>query len=198
MKNLLDYLFSSKTRSKLLVLFLFNPHREFYVRELTRKLGERINSIRRELNNLTRFGLLVHRGRDRRKYYKVNSKFVLFKELKALVSKANAAPIEKLAKDVKRLGRIKYACLSGIFTQSPSRVDLLFVGQPKKQRLEKFIKKLEREQDHEINYTIMSESEFGYRKDLGDRFLKNILTNEHIVLIDNLKKETDRGLKDRE
>ena len=44
-----DQLFGSKTRVKLLALFLTHPNESFYVREITRRLGEQINSIRREL-----------------------------------------------------------------------------------------------------------------------------------------------------
>ena len=187
MKSVLDNLLSSRTRVKLLTLFLLSPKQEFYVRELTRKLNERINSIRRELLNLTKIGLLTSRTRDKRKYYSVDVNFFLFKELKALIARANTAPQKKLAKSLEKLGRLKFACLSGFFTQSPSRVDLLLVGEVKRNKLEKFIKRLEKEQGREINYTLMSVNEFGYRKDLEDRFLKIILENEHIVLINKLK-----------
>lgn len=187
MKNLLESILSSKTRTKLLTLFMLNPEQEFYVRELTRKLNERINSVRRELLNLTKLGMLQSRSRDKRKYYSVNKNFIIFKELKALISKANTAPQRKLAKKLESLGKIKYACLSGFFTQSPSRVDVLLVGEISRKKLEKFVKKLEKEQGREINYTVMSTNEFNYRKDLEDRFLKTILDNEHVILINKLK-----------
>jgi DNA-binding transcriptional ArsR family regulator len=187
MKGLLESILGSKTRTKLLTLFLLNPEQEFYVRELTRRLNERINSVRRELLNLTRLGLLVSRSRDKRRYYSINKNFIIFKELKALISRANTAPQKKLAKGLEDAGRIKYACLSGFFTQSPSRVDLLLVGETNRKRLEKFVKRLQKEQGREINYTAMSVNEFNYRKDLGDRFIKTILENEHVVLINKLK-----------
>lgn len=192
MKSQLEQLFGSKTRTALLPLFLFNPEREFYVRELTRRLKGRINSVRRELDNLSKIKLLESRQRDKRRYYKVNKNFILFKELKALVLRAASVPQERLALDVKRVGRIKFACLSGFFTQSPSRCDFLLVGEVRRHRLEKLIKKLEREQDHEINYTTMSESEFLYRKDLGDRFIKTVLENEHIVLINQISNKATK------
>lgn len=184
MKSPTEHLFGSKTRIKLLPLFLFNPQREFYVRELTRKLSEHINSIRRELSSLSKIGLLVSRQRDKRKYYRVNTNYVLFKELKNLFLRILTFPQERLAREIKKIGKIKFACLSGFFTQSPSRCDFLLVGEAKHDRLEKLIKKLEEEQNHEINYTLMSEAEFGYRKDLEDRFVRTILENENIILVD--------------
>lgn len=189
MKNILEHLFGSKTRTKLLPLFLFNPQREFYVRELTRKISEHINSVRRELASLSKVGLLQSRERDKRRYYRVNTNFVLLADLKTLFSHAVILPQERLAKEVKKLGKISFACLSGFFTQSPARCDLLLVGEPKRDRLAKFIKKLEEEQDHEINYTVMSVSEFNYRNNFYDRFIRSILDNQHVVLVDQLTKK---------
>lgn len=183
MKNILEHLFCSKTRIALLSLFLFNPQRELYVRELTRVLKEQINSIRRELDNLTKIQFVESHERDKRKYYRLNTKFVLHKELKALISRANSYPQDKLVKEMKRVGDIKFACLSGFFTQSPSRCDLLIVGKPSHNKIERLVKKMEDEQNHEINYTLMSLSEFSYRRDLNDGFLKAILENEHIALV---------------
>ncbi|MEW6407884.1 MAG: transcriptional regulator [Patescibacteria group bacterium] len=189
MKSHLEHLFGSKTRIRLLPLFLFNPQREFYVRELTRKIGERINSVRRELDNLSKLNLLTSRSRDKRRYYRLNLNFILIKELKALISRATAWPQERLSREIKKIGRLKFACLSGFFTQSSSRCDLLLVGTVRRSGLERFIKRLEREQNHEINYTVMSEAEFNYRRDLDDRFLNIILNNEHIVLINEILKK---------
>ena len=61
----LKALFSSQTRVKLLSTFLLHPESEYFIRELTRLLGEQINSIRRELENLRRIGLVKARHRNR-------------------------------------------------------------------------------------------------------------------------------------
>lgn len=189
MKSLLENIFSSKTRTKMLNLFLLNPGQEFYVRELTRKLDERINSIRRELFNLEKIGLLKSHEKDRKKFYIVNKNFVAFSELKSLISRVNTEPKKKSFKDIENLGKVRFACYSGFFTQSPSKVDFLLVGEVNRRGVEQFVKKLEREQEKEVNYTIMSENEFIYRRDLGDRFLKSILDNEYIELINMVQKK---------
>ena len=49
---MIDALFGSKTRVKLLNLFFNNPGKEFYVREITRIIDEQVNSVRRELSNM--------------------------------------------------------------------------------------------------------------------------------------------------
>lgn len=188
MKNQLERVFSSKTRVKLLTLFLRNPEQPFYVRELTRKLKERINSIRRELDNLSKMGLLTNQRKNFKRYYRVNKEFYLLKEMQALFLKGAATSKERLADRLKKTGRIKYACLSGTFTKSPARVDFFVVGNVKKKKLSPIIKELEKEQGQEINYTIMPESEFKYRRDLGDRFILSVIDNEKIELLGSLEK----------
>ena len=54
----IEQLFGSKTRARLLSLFLENSERCFYVRELTRRIDAQLNSVRRELQNLVRLGIV--------------------------------------------------------------------------------------------------------------------------------------------
>ena len=49
---MLDRLIGSKTRVRLLQLFLANPKQPFFVRELTRKISAQINAVRNELKTL--------------------------------------------------------------------------------------------------------------------------------------------------
>ena len=56
---MLEALISSKTRVKLLTLFLLNPESEYYVREIVRMTEENYNAVRRELANLEAFGLIT-------------------------------------------------------------------------------------------------------------------------------------------
>lgn len=190
MKDTLESMLSSKTRTKMLTLFLQNSNKEFYVRELTRKLDERINSVRRELSNLENIGLLTSKEKDRKKFYAVNKGFLAFEELRNLINKISTAPQKELTGGIENVGNLKFACLSGYFTHAASRVDLLLVGEVDRTKLAYFLKKLEKEKGKEIDYTIMSEKEYKYRKDLGDGFIRSILNDEHIVLID--KKETKK------
>lgn len=186
MKNQLERVFSSKTRVKLMTLFLRNVDQPFYVRELTRKLKERINSIRRELDNLSKMGLLTSQRKNFKRYYRVNKNFYLLKEFRALFLKGATTSKEKLSDRLKKTGSIKYACLSGSFTKSPAQADLFIVGNVKKNKLSSIIKSLEREQGQEINYTVMPASEFTYRRELGDRFISSVIGNERIELLGSL------------
>src|SRR5277367_2843644 len=78
---MIEQLFGSKTRVKLLQLFYSNPNRSFYVREITRKIDEQINSVRRELSNLLSIGIITSDANNNRLYYEVNQKYDYFTPL---------------------------------------------------------------------------------------------------------------------
>lgn len=83
---MIEQLFGSKTRVKLLKLFFSNPNRSFYVREITRKVDEQINSVRRELANLLSLGLIKSDSSNNRLYYEVNQEYEHFKALQSMFS----------------------------------------------------------------------------------------------------------------
>lgn len=198
MKNILEKLFGSKTRLKILGLFVKNQNSSFYVREITRKLQERINSVRRELENLTKIGLLKTYDQGQKKYYKLNPDCNIIEELTALILKASIVPKELVAEEIKKIEGIELAALSGIFTRSNSKVDILIVGDNiAKNKLVKIINELEKQQGQELNYTMMSKKEYDYRHKIDDTFLKSILDKKHKILVDKFK-EAGRKKKEKE
>lgn len=186
---MLEQLFSSKVRVKLLALFLAGNPRSYYVRELTRRLDENINSVRLELANLERMGLVKSQPVDGKKYYSPNIRFRLFPELKRLIFKAGLQG-SKLASDMEKLHGVKFACLSGKFIGlDASPIDLLVVGRVKRKDLGKVIRKMEAGLGEEVNYTLMSLSEFFYRQEMHDRFIDDILKSDYLTLVDRIGKK---------
>ena len=185
---MLEQLFSSKVRVKLLALFLAGKPQSYYVRELTRRLDERINSIRVELANLERLGLLESKTVKRKRYYYPDTKFKLFPELKRLIFKAGLEG-SKLAQDIENLSGVKFACLSGKFIGfEKSPVDLFVVGRVNKRVMQRIIQKMEAGVGEEIDYALMSLSEFIYRQEMHDRFVDDILKSDYLTLVDRLGK----------
>src|SRR3989338_5731747 len=104
--SMLEYLFGSKTRLKLLRLFFRDPLASFYVRELTRLLDIQINAVRRELELLIQSGLVKEieqahpvdsgkAGVNLRKYYALNTESILYPEMHALLIKAQVLGEQK-------------------------------------------------------------------------------------------------------
>src|SRR3989339_1539415 len=113
--TVLKALFSSQTRVKLLSTFLLHPEQEYFIRELTRLLGEQINSIRRELENLRRIGLVRSRHKNRKKYYHVDNQFPLYAELRGIFGK-EIRPESPAIQSLRNLPQVQLIVLAGSLT----------------------------------------------------------------------------------
>lgn len=183
---MLEQLFGSRTRLKLLRLFLTNPQTPFYVRELTRKINEQLNSVRRELANLTTLGMVLPTDYEDKKYYRLNPSFVLNEELRAVLLKSQVLVEQDLIRRLKGTGKIKYMVLTGQFTGAKQPVtDILIVGKIDKAQVIKAIERFQRELNRELNYTVLSPREYKERREFGDKFLLTVLNNPKVVVIDD-------------
>jgi len=183
---MLKDLFISKTRVKLLQVFLSNPGRIFYVRELVRAVGEQINAVRAELARMEHAGMLTSEARANRKFYGYRKDYIYYDELSRLVAKSKGLGGE-IIKERNKLGKIKYASLSGNLIKrkpvGPTDVDLLIVGSVVLPQLAQIVKENENTVGREINYTVMTEDEFTFRKRRGDPFIRSILEKPKVLLI---------------
>ncbi|MFA6525488.1 MAG: winged helix-turn-helix domain-containing protein [Patescibacteria group bacterium] len=196
---MLEQLFGSRTRVKLLRLFLSEPEKLYFVREITRMIDERINSVRRELKNLEDMGLVLSHDKDQKRYYQANSSFILFPELRGLILKAQVILEDKLVSDIKALGNIQYMVLTGFFVGiQDNSTDILLVGKINRDKLTRLMDKFEKFFNRGINYTVMTTKEYKYRRDLTDRFLYDILENKNIVMIDKFSKVTKKDIEEKE
>lgn len=186
---MVEQLFGSKTRVKLLHLFYANPKRSFYVREITRKIDEQINSVRRELGNLLSIGIISSDSNNNKLYYSVNDKYEYYKPLSEMFGESAVGAVDggvdDTTKDLKAVGNIHLAIMTGQFTRDEtSGVDLLIVGDVNDNQLDNFIKKLEAKENKEVRFAVMSKSEFTYRLKVKDRFVTLVLDSKHQVLIE--------------
>lgn len=183
---MLKKLFTSSTRIKLLTLFLLHPEDEYFIRELTRKLNEQINSVRRELDNLKKAGLLKSKFKNRKKFYIVDKNFLIFAELRSIILKMQSDH-EGIAKKLSKCGDIDFMVLSGIFVNKASTVDLLIVGNNiNREKLETILNS-EVATKRPVRYSILTRDDFIYRLECKDRFLTDILKDhENITSINKL------------
>lgn len=193
----LEQIFGSRVRVRLLRLFLENPEQRFYVREITRCTRSHIHSVRRELSNLSKIGL-IHIYEDanaspkkgngiQRKYYEANPVCGIFQELRALFFKGRMFLQEEFAHQLERAGSIKYLALTGFFVElQGSATDLFIVGRVNKSKCARLIREFENAFGRTVNYTILPLQEFMERKELTDRFLYDFFGNKKIVLINKL------------
>lgn len=174
-------------------LFYSNPNRSFYVREITRKIDEQINSVRRELANLLSIGIISSDTTNNRLYYEVNQQYEFYQPLSAIfgggVATAPAAPAtENEAIRIKSLGNVELAMYTGQFTRDEtSGIDILIVGDVNPTKMTNYIAELEKQEGKELRYTVMTSQEFSYRRQVNDRFLSLVLTSKKQVLIDKYR-----------
>lgn len=194
---MIDALFGSKTRVKLLHLFLNNPGKAFYVREITRLIDEQINSVRRELSNMLNVGIIKSDTADNKLYYEVDQRYQHYVPMRAIFADdvsmqqaTDTAVPSTLDWQTKfdEVGSIKLAVLSGVLVpDSTSDVDLLVVGNPAPAKIKKFIMQIEKKEGRELNYSIMPYDEFYYRLSIHDKFITQILSSKHVVVRDEEK-----------
>ena len=195
---MIDALFGSKTRVKLLHLFLNNPGKSFYVREITRLIDEQINSVRRELANMLNVGIITSDTADNKLYYEINQRYEFYVPFRAIFADQKMVKGEEVAGRqtawyslLEELVGVRLILLAGVLVKgSTSAVDLLVVGNTQPAKLKSIVKQIEKSEGREINYTVMSYDEFYYRLSVRDKFITEITNGKHTVLLD-----TDKVLK---
>ena len=188
---MIDALFGSKTRVKLLHLFLNNPGKAFYVREITRLIDEQINSVRRELSNMLEVGIITSDSADNKLYYEINQRYEYYVPFRSIFADAKIPSDTKPKSSsswhslIVDLPRVRIVLLAGVLVKdSTSSIDLLLVGDVPMIKLKNAVKQIEKVEGRELNYTVLSYDEFYYRLSVRDKFITEILNGKHVVLTD--------------
>lgn len=193
---MIDALFGSKTRVKLLHLFLNNPGQSFFVREITRKIDEQINSVRRELSNMLEVGIITSDSSDNKLYYQVNQRYEYYIALRAIFGdepinvkgpsvKSDDTTVEKYSPMLRDITGLRLAVFTGVLVRgSTTSVDILLVGNIVSAKVKSLIKDIEKSEGREINYCVLPYDEFYYRLSVRDRFITEIINGKHKMIID--------------
>ncbi|MFH1821106.1 MAG: nucleotidyltransferase domain-containing protein [Methanobacteriota archaeon] len=183
---MLELLMGSRTRVKILAMFLLSPGKKFYVRELARKTGSNTNSVRRELNRLESIGLLRSETSGNLKYYAADEKMPIYGELRSMFLKTEGLG-EAIKENLKKLGKVKLAFIYGSFAkgeaQLKSDIDLMIVGEVNERKLLPLVRKTEERLSREINYTLFTTAEFESRVKRKDPFVSDVLKGKRIQLV---------------
>lgn len=197
---MLENIFGSKTRAKLLNLFFNNSEGAFYIRGIARELKENINSIRREIMNLEKMEIIKGVSLDQinispeelskdkqenKKYYQVNKDYTLYEELRNLIIRSKLLVDKKLLEKLKEIKGIKLLILTGVFVgDNNARTDILIMGTVKKDKVRRLISSMEKNFSSPIRYSIMARKEFDYRNQMTDKFLFEIMEGKKHVVLD--------------
>ena len=189
---MLEQILSSVARTKILKFFCVHAQERFFVRELSRALNLQLNSIRRELANLEKFGFLKSEEENGKKYYCTNQEFPLFNEIKNLVFKSLVLEEMTIAGKMSQVLGLKLLVFTGVLTGSLAATDVLIVGNVNKTKFDSYLKKIADGLPEDLRYTFLSVKEYLYRIDVTDKFVYNIWANNHVVVVDKLSKDIEQ------
>ncbi len=190
MPEILESLFGSKSRSRLLRFFVLNPGKETTMKELKKKINVDGRRIRADINLLLRIKFITETSRKKVKYYALDESFPYYIELRNLFIKANTYPQCKELIKLKDVGRVKLVLVSGTFLNyDKSRLDIMMICDDlNRAKLNKAIEMIEAAIGKEVRYMTMTSDELAYRLDMMDRFLIEVLSSPHDIIINKIPK----------
>lgn len=188
---MLKNLFVSEVRLRILDLLLTSPEEPLHVRAIVRRVDAEINAVRRELNNLTKIGLLTKRQSSNKIFYSVDTAHPLYPELLSMLAKEKGLGAD-IIKNKENLGKLEFAILSLAFLKgresTPLDVDLFLVGDINFDNASKIVKAYEKKIGKEINYSVMTSEEFLFRKRKNDSFIFKVLSQSRSMLVGDEEK----------
>lgn len=198
--KILEKLFGSSSRVKIIKLFLFNPEEYFEVKDVVKKSKVKINEARKELKNLEDIKLLKKRvfykevelksGPKKKKLqgYVLDKEFPYLTHLKNLLINTEPFKYKDVGKRIAKIGKLKMLAVSGVFIQDDdSRIDMLIVADDVKDRsLKNLISTLESEIGKELRYAVLDSTDFKYRLGIHDRLVRDVFDYTHQMVVDRL------------
>jgi predicted nucleotidyltransferase len=181
---MLKQLFGSRTRISVLKLFVFNPDKEYYIREIERLTKEPFDPLRMELRRLAEMGLLKSRISGKQKYYCMNTEYNLFPEIKSIILKTVGVG-DLLGKALNR-DDVNTAFIYGSYAKdvehSESDIDIFVVGDISSKELQSGISDIENVTKREINPTIYSLEELKKKYKSKNNFIAGVMEGRKIFL----------------
>jgi hypothetical protein len=210
MIEVLEKIFGSAAKVKIMRLFVFNPTDIFDIDEVIERSQVTPAEARHEVAMMQKIGLLKRRsffkdfsfGKGKKKHverrrvsgFMVDDTFDYLQTLQELLIHISPLRNDELLKRLGRVGKLKLVIISGLFINNyDSRIDLLVVGDfLKKGTMENIIKAIEAEIGREIRYAYFETPDFQYRLGIYDKLIRDILDFQHEKILDKLNIPTQR------
>ena len=177
----------SKTRRSVLALLFGQPDKAFYTREIVAAVGAGASQVQKELDQLTRAGLLIREPRANQVYFHVNQDAPVFAELAGLVAKtfgiadvvrAALAPLRDMIDTA-----FVYGSVARNEHHSSSDIDVFLLGGILLSQLALPLSSVEKKLGRQVSTTIFDRKEFASRVEKRDHFILKVLAGPKIFLI---------------
>jgi predicted nucleotidyltransferase len=186
MGKLSDALFT-ETRQRVLGLLYGSPESSFFLKEILRRTGMGVGTVKRELDRLYAAGILSLRKVGNQHHYYANQECPIYNELCAIVRKTTGlvdplalalAPLEK---------QIDHAFVFGSLASgkesSGSDIDLMIIGSVAFSSVVKALHPVQEELGREINPKIYRKSEWEERQQAKDSFVISVIESPQLDVI---------------
>jgi len=184
MNGLADF-FSSRVKAEVFRLLFGIGNEQLYVREIERRSGLSISTVRQELKRLAGFGLVAARVDGNRTYYRANQEHPLYPDIRSMVLKTSG--LADVLREAMREENIRMAFVFGSLARKEenprSDIDLMVIGAITFRRLAKCLAGVAERLGREINPHVMSPEEFQRRQKKRDHFLSSVLSAPRIWVI---------------
>lgn len=183
----LGTLLLGKTRLSILSLLLPQPDRRLYLREIVRITGAGQGAVQRELEKLTRVGILTKRREGNLTYYQANRMSPVLDDLRGLVEKTAGIPGAVRSALLPLADSIDHAFLYGSLARGEERgtsdIDLMVIGEASFLDVVSAVSPLQETLGREVNPTVFTQAEFRQRMEEGDHFVTHVMREGKTDLI---------------
>jgi predicted nucleotidyltransferase len=174
---MLDLLGKSKIRKKIILSFVYNQGKEFYLSEIARRTRTSAGTAQRELNRLLAQDFITFRKKGNLNIYSLNEDYGLLDEIRSIIRKTFGIEV-MLGQELSKVKGVQFAFLFGSYAKgslkSDSDIDLFIIGTPEEDAVFQAIRKVEDSAGREINYHLADEAEFA-EKSQRNSFYREIL-----------------------
>jgi predicted nucleotidyltransferase len=180
---MLELLTRSKIRRKLILLFIYNRKKEYFLNEIARNIGTSAGTAQRELNKLLKGDLIILAKRGNMNMYKLNTRYSLLSEVESIIRKTIGVEVE-LEEKLKNIPGISFALLFGSYVKggfkSDSDIDLFVIGNMNEEKVYHAVQDVEKKIGREINFHLASKNEF-VENSKSRTFYKEIMS-DHVMI----------------
>jgi len=186
--GLADLLFG-RTRGAILALLYGHADQSFYTRQIAREVNASVGAVQRELENLSKVGLIVRSSVGSQVFYQTNRDAPIFREMQALVNKTIGvfsvlrSALHPLSKRI--VVAFVYGSVAREEERAQSDVDLMVVGKATLDEVLSRLNTVEKNIGRPINPTVYSVAEFRSKVASGNHFLTAVLQGKKIFLLGN-------------
>ena len=184
--GLADLLFG-RTRGALLALLYGRADQSFYTRQIAREVDASVGAVQRELENLSKVGLIVRKSLGSQVFYQANRNAPIFREVQALVNKTVGifsilqAALQSLSKRI--VVAFVYGSVAREEETTQSDIDLMVVGKATLDEVLSRLSPVEKSIGRPINPTVYSIAEFKSKIASGNHFLNAVVKGQKVFLV---------------